>query len=619
MFKNIIHESFPHKLFVALQEAKYPSALRWAPDGKGFYVEHIDPKIPDVLQKYFQLRKFPYWYRQLHDHGWKKIVKGKREGMMVNQHFHKNMTEEDFLAIIEFKNETRKEQKAKKQGKDKALQSKKASTTVVSTKNKEKSDKTTKTRKSKGTKATKVTSKRKASPEVADSVLTRKKRKKPPKSPEPAENNQTEKKRSSIDDKGQEKRATKRLREYKKLHDLFSKWDMWNFPKGLDTFLEIGKVQSYPNKKRKTTKADAADVEPDVSYDNSKDSIATLLCDEEMPDSIMDEKDGEQALADFVDRIRKDKLRQDKLKELWSDIVVPVVKGKAIPPAKFAKPTDKWKKLKVGDRIGVYWRDDERFYNAVIQKQQEKTSYFHVLYDDDGAQEWLDLSREGFKELENVKVPVTSVHSTPRRAARHVVSTDFTSETPRKDNRARSIKEQKEEPNPTKLPDSHCHLAPFVRYSWKGLELGSRAGTPSYNSYVGERDASAPRVTALEILNDVRALRSRGFSGLSLQLETGKSSDEMSNDNHDGNGTYSDPNPMLTNQLRYLEEKISEDSATSSSINKFNRTLESVRKLTDNWSIPMVRENLRTVETQILKLNERETRILAKCKQKGLY
>jgi hypothetical protein len=54
LFKNIVHASFPHKLFVALQEAEYPSALRWAPNGIGFYVNQHDPKILDVLHKNFQ-------------------------------------------------------------------------------------------------------------------------------------------------------------------------------------------------------------------------------------------------------------------------------------------------------------------------------------------------------------------------------------------------------------------------------------------------------------------------------------------------------------------------------------------------------------------------------------
>lgn len=429
------------------------------------------------------------------------------------------------------------------------------------------------------------------------------------------------KKKPKLTPKGD--RATlKKLKEHQKLHNLFWKWDLWNFPQGLDIFLENGKVQTYPAKKKKTTKADAADAEPEMQHDGddttTKDeTIASLLlCDEELPDSILGTKEEqEQALADLVDRIRQDRLQQDKLKELWSKSVIPVVKGKVLPPAKFAKPTDKWKEIKVGDRIAVYWRDDELFYNANVQKQQENTSYFHLLYDDDGAQEWLDLSREDFKILEDAKKkkkkkPLTTAlhNSTPLRASKNASTrTRMTDETPRKDNRGRMVEETNEEEssNPCNLPDSHSHLSSFVRYSWKGLGLESDVGTPLYNSFVKERDPLASKVTALDILNEMRALRSRGFSGISLKLDTHNS------DSRTGNG-------MVTNQLRDLEDKISRDNDASSSIKHFNQTLKAVRKLTDTWSIPMVRENLRTIESQVLKLNEQEARILQKCKQKGL-
>lgn len=493
---------------------------------------------------------------------------------------------------------------------------------VVVSKAKKPIETTSSTKKSQGTKVTKVTNKKKAASGLGSPTLNKKK---PPNSPDAVENNQTKKKAPSTDDKAEDKKATKRLREHKKLHNLFRKWDMWNFPKDLDTFLENGKVQYYVKTTKATNAADA-DAEPEGYGDNTADKIADLLCDEEMPDWMIDKKDDKQALADFVDQIRQDRLQKDKLKEIWSKGVAHVVKGKVLAAAKFSKPTENWKKVKVGDRIGVYWRNDAIFYNAIIKKQQENTSYFHLMYDDDGAQEWLDLSREYFKILEGViKKSVTVVHSTPRRAVRHS-STLITDETPRKDNRALSVEDNNrdESSKPINLPDSHSHLAPFVRYSWKELGLGSDAGSASYNSFVRERDALAPSVSALEILNDVRALRSRGFSGIPLQLDSDNSSNDMGNGNHNndsgnGNGISSDPNQILTSQLRYLQDKISKDSDAPSSIKHFDQTLNAIRKLTDKWSIPMVRENLRTIETQVLELNEREARILEKFKQKGLF
>jgi len=409
---------------------------------------------------------------------------------------------------------------------------------------------------------------------------------------------------------GEDKRALKFFKEHKRLHDIFWKWNMWNFPEGLDTFLENGKVRSLTNKK-KITKANAGDEEPDIHCDYKEDEIAHLLCDEEMPGSIIDEQDDKQALADFVNRIRKDRQRQHNLKELWSNSDAPVVKGKILAQSRFIKPNDKWKKLKVGDRIGVFWRDDAIFYNAIIKKQQGNTTYFHLMYDDDGAQEWLDMSRESFKFNEVAKKPVTVVHSTPRREARRTLIR-VSDETPLKDNRARSNKEDPEESKHVNLPDNYAHLAPFVRYSWKGLGLGSDAGTPSYNSFIKQRDALAPRVSALELLNDMRSLRSSGFSGIPLQLYSENASNDMDNSNHN-------ENDKLTNQLRYLQDKISKDNDVPSSGKHYNQTLNAVRKLTDEWDIPMVRENLRTIETQVLRLNARESVILEKCKQKGMY
>jgi len=615
---------FAKTMFAVLEEAKYPDVLGWAIDGKTFYLNQEHPKMLDVLEKYFNTNKFGSWYRQLNTHGWTKLFKQKNKTMMYNLHFYRDMGPKDFRAIIRSKIKATNQQRTKRQEKlqEKIAKAKKARV-IISKSNKDKSAKTTATRKAKGTKGTKGTSKKKTATGVGTSSLNSKKRKKPPNSPDAVDNNQRRKKRSSTDDQGEEKSATKRLREHKKLHNIFWKWDMWNFPDGLDMYLENGKVQSYQNKK-KTAKPDAADADVDaeleVHCDNTEDEITALLCDEEMLDSIIDEKTDKQALVDLVDRIRQDRLQQDKLYELWSNSVVPIVKGKILAPAKFAKPTDKWRKVKVGDRIGVYWRDDALFYNAVIKKQQENTRYFHLIYEDDGAQEWLDLSREDFKILEDVKKPFTVVHSTPRRAGGHTL-TYRTDETPRKDNRARCIKEHRDESKPINLPGSHSHLAPFVRYSWKGLGLGIHAGTPSYNSFVRARDELAPKVTALQLLNDVRALRSWGFSGIPLQLDRENISNDMGNDDHkrNGNGTSSDPNQILTNQLRNLQDKISKDNDASTSAKDFYQTISAVRKLTDSWSIPLVRENLRTIEAQVLKLNEREARILEKCKQKGLY
>ena len=72
------------------------------------------------------------------------------------------------------------------------------------------------------------------------------------------------------------------------------------------------------------------------------------------------------------------------------------------------------------------------------------------------------------------------------------------------------------------------------------------------------------------------------------------------------------------NQLRQLNEQIERDRDVPSSMEQFDRTVNDVRKLTDNWSIPALRDNLRSIGETVLQLNERESRILDKCKKKAI-
>jgi hypothetical protein len=51
---NLLSSSFPHTLFVALEEAKYPDALKWSTDGKGFYANQDHPTMVNALLHYFK-------------------------------------------------------------------------------------------------------------------------------------------------------------------------------------------------------------------------------------------------------------------------------------------------------------------------------------------------------------------------------------------------------------------------------------------------------------------------------------------------------------------------------------------------------------------------------------
>jgi len=608
-----------------LQAGIHQEILGWSPDGKAFYLNQEHPNITNVLSKYFNVvRKFASWYRQLNIHGWMKLQKGKNQNMMYNPHFHKNMKARDFEAILSFR-AAAVENKRKKKKLPKAK--KKADGTVA----KKKEDKTKKilvttTKTGKGKKAPILKPPpppgKKPPPKPPPKIATtsassssNKKRKNPPISLVAAtdksknnDDNKTANKNTPASDKAKRSSASssrKMFKEHKKLHNLFQKWNMWNLPDGLDIFLKDGKVQQLQTKKQKTDNTDAADVEPEMGGDCTQDEINALLCHEEMPDSVMDKKSDKQALVEFAERVRQDRAQQDILDEIWSSAIAPNVKGKVLPPSKFAKPTNKWRKVQIGDRLGIYWRDDAAFYDAIVQKQQENTSYFHLCYETDGAQEWLDLSRESFRFLVDRKKHEPVGGSNQRRPTRPTLG-NVTGGTSRKDNRAQSTKEEKLEPSIT-LPDNHSHLAPFLRYSWKALGLGSLGGTPSYNKFVRKRDATLPEVSALELLHDVRSLHNRGLSGVLASEDVINNIDTTTNRNR-----------VLVNKLRNLQDQISKNHDESLAT-KHIPTLKGFRKLTETWNIPTVRENLRTIETQIMKLNKREATILMKCKQKGLY
>ena len=575
------------------------------------------------------------WQRELKNYGFEKQTEGKYSGFIYHPQFHKKMTEVDFLAILKKKEEKEKVTIAKNTEEtirralanpmlqqNPFLQTKESKAAAKAGMANQKKETNAMKRKVVPTTAAtnlKVApdavsqasrlkkSKRTETPTTPERL--QKKQKPTTSSPKPSKKQQKEATTSSrpsrqeilpskiVDSKNDKKeiRALKRrLREHKRLHKMLWKWDLWNFPKHLDEVLKTRKRLQEKRIKWYFRDNPLLEKPPDENPEahlvkNMSGDISDLLCDEELPECL---SNGEQDLAEFVERIRKDKLEQDKLDEIWSNMVVPVVNGKDLSASKFAKPNETWKQAKDVDKIEIFCRETGLCNKATIRKQRQKSSYFHLIYDD-GAEEWLDLSREKIKILSDADTAIAENSTTG------------------KDDREQSSQEDGGEMGSIQLPESHSHLAPFVRYSWKRLGLGSRVGTPSYNEYVKERDPSAPEATVLEILNDVRALRATGFSGVSLELD-----DE--NPIEDESGNSSESEKRYKEQLRSLQDRIEKEKDATSSMREFDKVLASVRKLTDSWSVRTVQKNLRTIDTQISKLNEREAVILEKCKQRGL-
>jgi hypothetical protein len=206
--------------------------------------------------------------------------------------------------------------------------------------------------------------------------------------------------------------------------------------------------------------------------------------------------------------------------------------------------------------------------------------------------EWLDLSREDFKLIENHSRVVAT---TTGGSSDGIVTVE---NTPKKDNR--SLRAES-----ASLPENNSHLAPFLRYSWDSLALGKDLGTPAYNEFIKKKDPNAGEVTQLEILQDIRALRTRGFSAqadIDLRL--------------DNNPRI--PNNKLTTMLRDLQDDIAQDKDNAKSYKNFETTLSTVRKVTDHWGVPELIGNMQRLETRVATMDEREARVLERLRRKNL-
>ena len=69
--------------------------------------------------------------------------------------------------------------------------------------------------------------------------------------------------------------------------------------------------------------------------------------------------------------------------------------------------SDWWKDITPGCRISVYWKADDKYYEATVIKQRGSSSRFHLKYDD-GDTEVVDMSQEIFKFVKEKKEEVAS-------------------------------------------------------------------------------------------------------------------------------------------------------------------------------------------------------------------
>eukprot|EP00535_Pseudo-nitzschia_heimii_P013721 CAMPEP_0197199026 /NCGR_PEP_ID=MMETSP1423-20130617/33673_1 /TAXON_ID=476441 /ORGANISM="Pseudo-nitzschia heimii, Strain UNC1101" /LENGTH=1530 /DNA_ID=CAMNT_0042652877 /DNA_START=120 /DNA_END=4712 /DNA_ORIENTATION=- len=78
-----------------------------------------------------------------------------------------------------------------------------------------------------------------------------------------------------------------------------------------------------------------------------------------------------------------------------------------------------WRKLKLGSRVGIYWKDDRCYYPCTVEKRAEATksnplpSRFFVRYDD-GESEWTDMATEKLRWCEDDEQFEESEVTTPK-------------------------------------------------------------------------------------------------------------------------------------------------------------------------------------------------------------
>jgi hypothetical protein len=127
-------------------------------------------------------------------------------------------------------------------------------------------------------------------------------------------------------------------------------------------------------------------------------------------------------------------------------------------------------------------------------------------------------------------------------------------------------------------------------------------GTSAYNKFITKGEVAATEVRPLEILQDIRALRTRGFSAqpdIDLRVDNAV-------------------NNKLTTMVRDLQDDIAHDFDREVNNRHFDATLSTIRKVTDHWGVHELIRNMQGLETRVATLEEREARVLERLRRQHL-
>lgn len=133
--------------------------------------------------------------------------------------------------------------------------------------------------------------------------------------------------------------ARNRVQKNKQLQGLYESWTLFDLPAGLKSHIKRNSKKTWNVAAAAAGKEGLGAIKPEARY---------LICDETMPDWLA--KNDKETLQELEEMIIQDRRQRHARQEAWSR-KYSIAKGKTLPPSKFNRSTNKWKKVSPGDKI----------------------------------------------------------------------------------------------------------------------------------------------------------------------------------------------------------------------------------------------------------------------------
>lgn len=134
-------------------------------------------------------------------------------------------------------------------------------------------------------------------------------------------------------------KAKDRVEINQRLQGMYDSWTLFYMPATLKSHIKKRSKKTWNVAAAASGKEGLGAINPNARH---------LICDEQMPEWLaQDEKETLEELEEMIIRDRRQRqARQDAWSRKYS-----IAKGKTLPPSKFNRPTNKWKKVSPGDKI----------------------------------------------------------------------------------------------------------------------------------------------------------------------------------------------------------------------------------------------------------------------------